>query len=252
MKDFTNQTYKALISALQMQGFEFLSMVDFIKSPYLRSIVLRHDVDKLALNSLEFAKIQSALRIKGTYYFRIVPMSYDENIILEIANLGHEIGYHYETMDTCHGDPVKAWDEFRRNLDTFRKIVPVSTICMHGSPRSKYDNKDLWKNYDYRSVGIIGKPYFDVNFNKVGYLSDTGRCWNGSSVSVRDKVQSNYYLNFKSTFDIINKINLLPDQIMFTFHPQRWTNNFFKWSNEFILQNAKNVTKYFIIKFRNE
>jgi len=61
---------------------------------------------------------------------------------------------------------------------------------MHGSPLSKWDNRDLWKRYNYRDFGIIGEPYFDVNFDKVLYLTDTGRRWDGEGVSVRDKVTS--------------------------------------------------------------
>jgi len=59
---------------------------------------------------------------------------------------------------------------------------------MHGSPLSKYDNRDLWKNFDYHELGIIGEPYFDVDFNEVMYLTDTGRRWDGFRVSIRDKV----------------------------------------------------------------
>jgi len=36
--------------------------------------------------------------IRGTYYFRIVPESFDENVIKEIYSMGHEVGYHYEDM----------------------------------------------------------------------------------------------------------------------------------------------------------
>ncbi len=60
---------------------------------------------------------------------------------------------------------------------------------MYGSPLSKYDNKLLWKYYNYKDFGIIGEPYFDVDFSKVLYLTDTGRRWNGDRVSIRDKVQ---------------------------------------------------------------
>ena len=59
---------------------------------------------------------------------------------------------------------------------------------MHGSPRSRFDNKSLWKKYDYKDYGIIGEPYFDIDFNDVFYLTDTGRRWDGDKVSVRDKV----------------------------------------------------------------
>ena len=69
-----------------------------------------------------------------------------------------------------------------------RAIVPVKTICMHGSPLSRVSNLDLWKRYDYRELGIIGEPYLDIDFDDVFYLTDTGRRWDGGSVSVRDKV----------------------------------------------------------------
>ena len=44
------------------------------------------------------------------------------------------------------------------------------------------------------------------------------------------------------------KDGILPDQLMFNFHPQRWTNNKLEWSKEYILQNMKNQIKRFIIK----
>ena len=46
-----------------------------------------------------------------------------------------------------------AIDDFRLNLEKLRKLYPVKTICMHGSPFSKWDNRDLWKKYDYLAEG---------------------------------------------------------------------------------------------------
>ena len=37
--------------------------------------------------------------------------------------------------------------------------------------------------------GIIAEPYFDLDFDEVFYLTDTGRRWDGDDVSVRDKVE---------------------------------------------------------------
>jgi hypothetical protein len=42
--------------------------------------------------------------------------------------------------------------------------------------------------YDYRDFAIIAEPYFDVDYDEVFYISDTGRSWNHSSASIRDKV----------------------------------------------------------------
>jgi hypothetical protein len=59
---------------------------------------------------------------------------------------------------------------------------------MHGSPTSRHDSGDLWKQYDYKELGLIGEPYFEVDFSQVLYLTDTGRKWDGSKVSIGDRV----------------------------------------------------------------
>jgi len=253
--DFTLEIYKKLLKSLLIQDYAFLTFNDFLNSNKKKSMVLRHDVDLLPNNSLRFAKIQAELDIKGSYYFRAVPESWDEGIIKETASLGHEVGYHYENMDTCNGDVDKAWDDFRLHLDKLRKLVDVKTICMHGSPRSKFDNKDIWKKFDYRTLDIIGEPYYDVDFDKVFYLTDTGRRWDGWKSSVRDKVpqQTEWVkqgLVFHSTNDIIqaSNANQLPDNIMFTMHPQRWSDGGFQWLKELILQNLKNEIKKYLVK----
>jgi hypothetical protein len=117
----------------------------------------------------------------------------------------------------------------------------------------------------YRDYGIIGEPYFDTDFSRVFYLTDTGRRWDGEKVSVRDKANSKFQTpnskqtqnsklkiqNFKlhSTADIIAAANagLLPDQIMFTFHPQRWTDKRLPWVKELVMQRVKNVVKRVLI-----
>lgn len=251
MKDFSISIYKKLLKSLISNKYQFQTFNDFLDSPKERAIMLRHDVDLLPKNSLLFARIQSNLGIKGTYYFRAVPESWDEAIIVEIASLGHEIGYHYENLTTCKGNLNEGIKDFENKLKELRKLVPVTTICMHGSPASKYDSKDLWKKFNYGDFGIKGEPYFDLNFNKVFYLTDTGRRWDGSRVSVRDKVKSNYNLTFHSTDEIISGVTQgqLPNQVMMTFHPQRWHDDKFNWFTEYMYQNIKNlIKKYFFVK----
>lgn len=259
MTDFTLKKYNELLDALKQFGFVFINYKDLPKSvSNQKLIILRHDVDDCKQNSLEFAKIQHAKGITGTYYFRTIPQSYDEKIILEMAGMGHEIGYHYETMDTCRGNVEKAYDEFCRNLEMFRKIVSVTTICMHGSPLSKFDNRDIWKKYDYKKLGLTAEPYFDLDFNSVFYITDTGRRWDGDKVSIRDKAKADnpvtnpLFLNLRlhATSDIINALQKksFPEKVMMTFHPQRWTDNPLQWSKELVLQNTKNAVKYFLVR----
>ena len=241
------------MKSLQNQSYHFQPFSEFLQKPSDKVIILRHDVDKLPHNSLRFAQIQYEDGIKGSYYFRAVPESWDEDVIKEIASLGHEIGYHYENLTTYNGDISEALEDFKTNLEKLRRLASVTTICMHGSPRSKYDSKDLWKKYNYRDFGIVGEPYFDIDFNEVFYITDTGRRWDGGNVSIRDKVDSKFNLSFRHTKDILQNIDKLPDKIMFTFHPQRWNNRFMPWFQELISQNIKNqVKKYLIIKNKNK
>ncbi len=250
--DFTLKKYKELLNSLIGADYTFQTFEEFLENPARRSIVLRHDVDLLPYNSLAFAEVQAENKVKGTYYFRAVPQSWDESVIKKIAALGHEIGYHYECLTTCKGSMEKGIKDFEKNLKALRKLAPVTTICMHGSPMSKYDSKDLWKENNYKDYGLIGEPYFDVDFDKVFYLTDTGRRWDGHKVSVRDKVNGdNFGLSFHRTDEIIAsaKKEILPSQIMFTFHPQRWNDNRISWLKEYGLQSAKNVVKrYFYVK----
>ncbi len=243
--DFTVQQYIKLLETLIDQNYTFQTFEAFIKMPESKSIVLRHDVDLLPQNSLVFAQIQEQMGIQGTYYFRAVPESWDEAIIKEIAALGHEIGYHYECLTTWDGDLELGINDFKKNLIALRKLAPVTTICMHGSPMSKYDSKQLWEQYKYSDYGILAEPYFDVDYNQVFYLTDTGRKWDGHATSVRDKVDTTYTNTYHSTAQIITAAQqqVLPNTVMFTFHPQRWNDNLWNWSKELVLQNIKNVVK---------
>ena len=129
--------------------------------------------------------MEQAVGIRGIYYFRIVPESYDETIIREISRLGHEIGYHYEDLTMAAGDVDNAYESFCKHLEKFQKLVPVTTICMYGSPLSRWDSRAIWQKYDYRALGITAEPYFDIDFNHTFYLTDTGPRWDGHKVSVR-------------------------------------------------------------------
>ena len=103
----------------------------------------------------------------------------------------------------------------------------------------------MWDNYNYQDFGIVAEPYFDVDFNKVFYITDTGRKWDGHQVSVRDKVVSNFNLSFHSTNELIAAFEnrQMPNQILQNIHPQRWTDNRAAWTQELVTQNIKNTIK---------
>lgn len=252
MRDFTLSIYGSLLNKLRQAGYAFQTFEDYLQNPASKAVILRHDVDDRKLHSLAFAELQHEMGIRGTYYFRMVPQSFDERVIRQMADMGHEIGYHYEDMDFAKGDPHVAIGLFEKHLEKLRKVVPVNTICMHGSPRSRYDNRDVWNHYDYHDFGIQGEPYFDLDFSRIFYLTDTGRRWDGHKVSVRDKVEDHFGLSFHTTSEIIEHLESgkFPVQVMFNFHPQRWTDAPLLWIREKYTQALKNQVKYWLIRLR--
>lgn len=186
----------------------------------------------------------------------------------QIAALGHEIGYHYEDLDMIlkKNKSLKmklfkeksrdanlellisqlidiAYESFLKNLEILRQNFNIKTICMHGSPLSPLDNKLIWTKYDYKKLGILGEPYFDIDWHRFEYYTDTGRRWNSNRSNIRDKVQSKNNINVKSTKELIRNIELLSNKLMINVHPERWNNNFLKWFECYLNQNLKNIIK---------
>ncbi len=175
-----------------------------------------------------------------------------------------------------------AFNSFRDNLAGLRAIAPVHTICMHGSPLSGYDSRLIWKYFDYGELGIENEPYFDISLDDMLYLTDTGRRWDGSAVSIRDRVylrDEQYFeqwvrkpvpgsamamtvqgeqlqkkFRFRKTTDIMNsaKTDGLPGLMLLTVHPQRWSNSLPACITELVIQNLKNTAKYIINKWHIE
>lgn len=292
MPDFTIKLLPKLYKALQSQSFSFISVSDILQNQKISSkyLILRHDVEKYYENALEFARIQNELGIRGVYYFRISEKHFKPAIIKQIDKLGHEAGYHYDDLTQCNGNYNLAIKRFEKNLNMLRDIVQVKTICMDGSPLSRYDNRNLWRGrgeeirmvkgrfrtekperprdkeqmnqsgtrsyYDYRDFSIIGEPYFDIDFSEVFYITDTGRRWDGDKFNLRDKalkpVKSKPIHRYRSTHDIIDSVSSgdFPQKAMLTFHPQRWTNKPLPWVKELVFQNIKNWGKFFLLNMR--
>ena len=250
--DFTFAKYKELCEAIVESRYTALTFNQYLSLNNIPEIfiILRHDVDRKPENALKMAELENSFCITATYYFRMKEDVFIPTIIKKIADMGHEIGYHYEALDKAGGDFEKAIGIFEDELKGFRKICDVKTICMHGNPLSKWVNKDLWKKYDFKDFGIIGEPYLSVDYKKVLYLTDTGRRWN-SKFSVKDVVGANSQREEKirSTDDVIRMINKgYVDQMCLLAHPNRWSDGFGAWLKELVWQNMKNVGKRILVK----
>lgn len=229
--DFTHKKFSQLCSAVA-NNYATITMNQYLNPDNElpeRFILMRHDVDGWAKNALKTALIEKKLGIQATYYFRMNKNSFVPAIIKEIEHMGHEVGYHYETLSTAKGNYEKAIELFKDNVNKFKDICSLKTICMHGASLSKHDNRDLWNVYDFKNFAVLGEAYLSVG-EELNYFTDTGRGWNSRN-NLRDFIPGKKEKIFADTTD--NLIALIEsgeiNNFYISLHPDRWTPNTFRW-----------------------
>lgn len=244
--DFTLKKYEEICSAIVDSDYTSIKIKSYLaKAVPKKAIILRHDVDSRIQTALKMAQIEKEYSLSSTYYFRSDAIYYPK-LVRKVENLGHEVGYHYEVMDKSKGNHEKAIEIFKIELEKFREITDIKTVCMHGAPSSPYDNHDLWKYINFNQFDILGEAYLSVDFNKILYFSDTSRTWNGTKFKVKDIIKSNhpYQEKIKNTDDLINLIrNNEIDQLYILTHPARWKEKFSDSMKDIIHQKFKNIGK---------
>jgi len=252
--DFTLARYQKYLNSIISKYTNILRFDEFFQLNIKNSSIclIRHDVDRKPKNALKMAYLENKLGIKASYYFRIKKNSFNPKIIKKISELGHEIGYHYENLSDTYGNIDKAMDDFISNLKKFRKIVEVKTISMHGRPFRPYDNRDLWrikKNHLYlkNELKILGALYLDIDYKNIAYINDTGRNWKSNKSNLRDGTNSQIEINFADGNELLKYLSNSPYETMiFQIHPERWSDNFFEWIFQLIIDRIINMIKYFI------
>ena len=157
--------------------------VDAGASDYL---VLKHDVETDVSKALELARIESKYGHRGTYYVQAYLLDSEANAVSlkKMQDMGHEISYHYDVMDSCKGDLEKAIAEFDENKKKFEKFgFVLKTLCQHGNP--VVERVGYTSNRDFFRSGRVKSLYPElsdvmVNFKEVRqteyvYYSDAGR-----------------------------------------------------------------------------
>lgn len=251
--DFMLDSYTDLCEAIVRSGYAPMTVHDYLETGKLpaRLAVMRHDVDETPRRERKMAQIESDFGIRATYYFRFRKGIFLPDLIRELAGMGHEIGYHYEAVDKAKGNPQRALEIFGDELTAFREIVDVKTIGMHGNPLTRWDNRDLWRDHDFKGFGISGEAYLSFDSHSIAYLSDTGRTW-GPELKTKDWLPPKadggkppYAVpKVHSTDDVIQMIRKHQcDQLYFNTHPGRWGDGLLSWTRSFAEDEAVNLLK---------
>jgi len=148
-------------------------------------VIIKHDVEDRPEKALEISKIEHSFGITATYYVHSFFLSDPQSveILREIASLGHEIGYHYDVLDSNDGDKDKAIQEFQESLAQFSNNgFTIKTICPHGNPLKKRigysSNKDFFLDVEmqklFSNLVDVYITFPDMLSKDYLYISDAG------------------------------------------------------------------------------
>ncbi len=256
--DFTLGKYERLCRAVASSRYTPVTMTAYLalgnEETARPHVIMRHDIDRAPQRAVGTAEVERACGIKATYYFRYRNETYVPALLDKIAGLGHEIGYHYETLDTCRGDVDAARRLFERELADFRTRYAVSTVCAHGNPLTKYDNKEIWNGARPADFGLAGEAFMCLDYTRFAYFSDSGRTWRNNKsqkMAGKDDVVTAFDEAPRRTDDVIDLVRqgTLPNICILT-HPERWSADAAGFARRYMLDLAFSTGKTGIYLYR--
>ncbi len=257
--DFTLKKYEELCDVISRSTYRPVTLREYLRSGRdergVAYAILRHDVDRTPRRALDTAEIEHRYNIRATYYFRARRGAYVPEIIDKIAAYDHEIGNHYETLDKAGGDVQKAQVIFAKELGDYRNRYDIRTVCAHGNPLTRYDNKTIWNGLAFSDFGLLGEAFLSLDYERFAYFSDSGRTWlNSRSQKMlgKDSVRTAFeHLKVKSTDDLIATVKegALPN-ICILAHPERWTGGAVAFVGRYLLDAGFSCGKAAIYLYR--
>jgi hypothetical protein len=224
--DYTLQMYHVFCDVLKHLPCPIVTFNEYLETNRQNRfvVVLRHDVDRFISSAVRMAEVEADYDIRATYYIRMTRQVFQPAEIRKIHSLGHDIGYHYETLTKAKGDFNRAAQIFRDELRQLREIAPVHTISMHGSPLTPWNNMDIWRKYDFRNYQIRGDVALSTDSHRLFYFTDTGRNWDAGKYNIRDHVES--LIPAKKVGKTDDLIAFLQQHdgtpVIINIHPNRW------------------------------
>ena len=209
-------------------------------------VVLKHDVETDVPRAYALAKIEHAYGHRGSYYVQAYLMKDPKNIemLRQMQQMGHEISYHYDVMDSSHGNLEEAINEFEANKKIFEENgFSLITVCQHGNPvveRVGYtSNRDFFRSETvqklYPKIADIMVDFKDKYHTDYTYYSDAGRKFslifdpiNNDRVNSDDK--NTKYNDLAEVFQAIQKNG----NVILSTHPHRWC----KSATEYTIKNG--------------
>lgn len=198
-------------------------------------LVLKHDIENTVPKAYKLAEIEHRYGHRGTYYAHAYLLDDPQNVELlhKMQAMGHEISYHYDVMDSNHGNLDGAIKEFEANRQRFERLgFPIVTVCQHGNPvveRVGYtSNRDFFRSAQvqaiYPGIADIMVDYKKKYQTDYSYFSDAGRKFKLIFDPINNDIVNSDDKNVPYE-DLNALLAALPQKAIISTHPHRWTDS---------------------------
>lgn len=220
--DFTLAAFASFCR--QIAPLRVITVRDYLRvAPCPPFLILRFDVDFREPFALRLGQILAAHEIRASFYFRCHASGFEWSAIRAIGALGHEVGYHYETLDRCKGDFFAAQRLFLADIHALRAgHVNVETVAAHRAPpvaAGYVSNLDLLRARPglLRQARLRGDAVASVDFARLTYFSDAGWRWRRCDGTPPGTSTT------PGSLDELCAASAQPDAALYAnFHPQHW------------------------------
>ena len=187
---FTYDFYSALLEKLRSSGYRLTSFRhQEDRAP--NQAIIRHDVDISPEKAVEMAELETRIGVSSTYFFMLSSDMYNimsaenEEAMLEIHRMGHEIGLHFD-----HSKYLSIRDDKELEQSLMNEIrelstilsYPVKSVSWHKPPKDAINRK-----YDFLDDCWIRNAYDPKFFSEHKYLSDSNMRWREDPMQFIDK-----------------------------------------------------------------
>lgn len=255
---FTYKKWESFCEKLQNNGMQSIPACK-VKADSGNYLVLKHDVETNVYSAYRMAQIEQKYGHRGSYYVQAYLLDDAQNVKLlrKMQEMGHEVSYHYDVMDSCKGNLEKAITEFEANRKRFEDNgLKVITVCQHGNPvveRVGYtSNRDFFRSERvqalYPDLSDIMVDYPDKHKTNYQYFSDAGRIFKRIFDPINNDVVNSDEKNipYKNLSDLFNALDNQAGNIIST-HPHRWTGSAVKYViKNVIFKTVKSAAKLLI------
>ncbi|MDD4050614.1 MAG: hypothetical protein PHR28_01780 [candidate division Zixibacteria bacterium] len=276
---FTYDSYRQLVETITRNGYAIFGIEEILARradetlPESDYVAIRHDIDYFPDRAKAIAEIEAERRIATTYYIRRRFFDSNIDLVRMIAGLGHQVGYHYEEVDTHQKAPNlqvgrDAVGFFIGSLlDIDRLGFRIRSICAHGNPMTDVDNRQvvhllrdpsflehLAFTYDREEIRtkIIDRLIGDASIDITGkdfdlYIPDTGRF--NPRFNMKDRIDDCAIAGLSGLDDLDRLLKSgTYRHIYMNMHPDRWSGDMVTWMFDWSFDTIKNIGKLILGK----